>query len=317
MSKLTKNIFITAFSALVLSACGGGGESGETKTISPPPTQITPTLSLSIEKSSLTINENEQGVIGLSTSYNGQSTIDYTVSFSSEVVGVTAEVIGQDLQINVDELENEHEITLTVTAYSTADNLSVEHSLVINLNNASVAAVIDEVELWTDTDAVFKFDDFDLLPSIYAKAAYFNGTLTNTEYQTKISDFTVLKDAAVSKKSSEEKTLLSVGIADYQGNSITENELITMLSGVKVLANNENNKLIEKVNELALLSDEAVPLLTLDSFDFVEEYGIFSGIIGAENMGVFKEGKWQFSEQYQILATLIPALGNTNECLTN
>ncbi|UUO25267.1 hypothetical protein FGD67_20185 [Colwellia sp. M166] len=317
MSKLNKKLLLSTVSALVLSACGGGGE--ETKTVTAPPAKVTPTLSLSVAQSSLTINENDQGVISLSTSYNGQSTIDYSVSFSSEIVGVSAEVIDQSLQLNIDELENDHVITLTVMASSTADNLSSEQSIEINLTNSSVVEVIDEVELWTDIESVFKFDDFELalLPTIYAKAAYFNGKLTSTEYQTRVSDFTAIKVEASNQKSAEENTSLSTGVTDYQVSSITETELVALLDKVKVLASSEYNKLVEKVNELALLSDETVPALPLDSFGYVETYGVFSGVIGATSMGTFVEEKWQFSEQYQILNTLIPVLGNTNECSAN
>ncbi|XQW86281.1 hypothetical protein ACOYR1_06015 [Thalassotalea piscium] len=319
MSKLNKKLLLSTVSALVLGACGGGGGSDEAKTVTPPPVQITPTLSLSVDQSSLTINENEEGVIVLSTTYNGQSTIDYSVSFSSEIAGVNAEINDQNLQLTINELENDHVTTLTITASSTADNLSAEQSIEINLTNSSVVEVIDEVELWTDTDAVFKFDDFDpaLLPTIYAKAAYFNGALTSIEYQTKVSDFTAIKVEVSNQKSAEENTLLSMGIADYQGNSITETELITLLDNVKVLASSEYNKLVGKVNELAMLTGEIVPTLPLDTFGYVEAYGAFSGIIGVTSMGTFVEAKWQFSEQYQILDTLIPTLGNTNECSAN
>jgi len=318
MSKLKKRLLLSTVSALVLSACGGGG-SDETKTVTPPPAQVTPTLSLSVDQSSLTINENEQGVIALSTTYNGQSSIDYTVSFSSEITGVTTEIIDKNLQITINELENDHVTTITVMASSTADNLSAEQSIEINLTNTSVASVIEEVELWTDIDAVFKFDDFDpaLLPTIYAKAAYFNGALTSTEYQNQVSDFTVLKAESISQKSAEENTSLSTGVVDYQKNSLTETELVALLDKAKILANNEYNKLVEKVNELALLSDDTMPALPLDTFGYVETYGVFSGVIGATSMGTFVEEKWQFSEKYQMLDTLIPALGNTNECSAN
>jgi hypothetical protein len=161
MSKLNKRIIVSVCSALVLSACGGGGESDEAKA-----TQVipeTPTLSLSLSESIITINEDEQGVISLNASYTGQSTIDYTVSFSSEISGLTAEVVDNELRISAVELENEHVISLTLTASSAADNLSAEKSLEINLNNSSVIAVIDEVELWSDFDSIFKFDDFGLL----------------------------------------------------------------------------------------------------------------------------------------------------------
>jgi hypothetical protein len=319
MSKLNKKI-MSAFSALALSAlasaCGGGGGSDEAK-----PTQTipvpTPTLSLSLSESIITINENEQGIISLDTSYTGQSTIDYTVSFSSEISGVTAEVIDNELQITADELENEHVITLTLTASSAADNLSAEKSLEINLNNLSVTMVIDEVELWSDVDSVFKFDDFGLVLPIYAKAAYFNGAISKSEYPIKISEFEALQAEAVNKKLSEENTLLSKGVANYQSNSITETELISLLSGVQTLTNNEHSKLAEKVNELAKLTDEALPLLSSASFGYVEEYGVFSGIIGAESMGTFTDGVWQFSEQYQFLEMLIPALGKNSECSAN
>jgi len=90
-----------------------------------------------------------------------------------------------------------------------------------------------------------------------------------------------------------------------------------LLDNVKVLANSEYNKLLEKINELAMLSDEVVPQLVVDSFGYVDDYSVFSGIIGASNMGAFTENKWQFSEKYQILDTLIPTLGNTYECTAN
>jgi hypothetical protein len=316
MSKLKQKIITLAFSTLALSACGGGGGSDETK-----PTQIipvpTPTLSLSLSESTIAISENEQSVITLGTSYTGQSIIDYTVSFSSDIPGVTAEVIDKELQINVDELENEHVITLIISASSKVDNLWAEKSIEINLNNLSVTAVIDEVELWTDVNAVFKFDDFDLLLPLYAKTAYFNGAITKSEYQIKTSEFETLKVEAVNNKSSEENTLLSKGVADYQGNLITETELVTLLSEVKKLASNEYNSLAEKVNELAQLTNDTLPLLSNTSFDYIDEYVVFSGIIGAQSMGVFTGGEWKFSEQYQFIETLIPALGKNNECAAN
>jgi hypothetical protein len=316
MSKLNKKIIMSAFSALALSACGGGGESDEAK-----PTQTipvpTPTLSLSLSESIITINEDEQGVISLNASYTGQSTIAYTVSFSSEISGLTAEVVDNELRISAGELENEHVISLTLTASSTVDNLSAEKWLEINLNNLSVIAVIGEVELWNDIDSVFKLDDFEFLSPMYAKAAYFNGAITKSEYQIKISEFEALKVKATNKKTSEENTLLSNSIADYQSNLITETELISLLSGVQTLTNTEYRQLAEKVNELALLTDGALPLLSSESFGYVEEYGVFSGIIGAESMGTFTDNMWQFSEEYQFLETLIPALGINNECSAN
>ncbi|GAA6172036.1 hypothetical protein NBRC116592_17060 [Colwellia sp. KU-HH00111] len=317
MSKLNKQLFISACSALALSACGGGGGSEETKPISPPPAQVVPTLSLYLDQSTLTVNEKEQGTIGITITYTGQSTIDYTVSLSSDISGVTAEIANEELKVSASELENEHVITLIVKASSAADNLSAEQTVDITLSNSSVATVIDEVGLWTDVDAIFKFDDFDLVAPIYAKAAYFNNALTNAEYQTKISNISTIKAEAVSKKSSEENTLLSVAVADYQENSITETELVAMLNGVKILANNEYNKLAEQINELAELTDETLPLLSVESFGYVNELGVFSGVIGVESMGTFKEGEWYFSETYQFLEPLIPALGKNNECSAN
>jgi hypothetical protein len=314
MSKLNKRIIMSACSALVLSACGGGG-SDEAKATQVIP--VTPTLSLSLSESIITINENEQGVIGLSASYTGQSTIDYTISYTSEISGVTAVVVDNVLRISADELENEHVITLTLTASSTVDNISVEEFIEISLNNLSATTVIDEVELWSDVDSVFKFDDFENLSPLYAKSAYFNGAITKSEYQIKTEEFDILKSEAVNKKSSEENTLLSNSIADYQSNLITETELITLLNGVKTLTNNEYSKLAEKINELARLTDDALPLLSSESFGYVEEYGVFSGIIGAESMGTFTDDMWRFSEEYQFLETLIPALGINNECSAN
>ncbi|MFT4848712.1 MAG: hypothetical protein ACJA0H_000428 [Francisellaceae bacterium] len=315
MSTLNKKLIILAFSTIVLSACGGGGASDESKVTIPAP--VDPTLSLSLEQTTLTVNENEQGIISLGTSYTGQSTIDYTVSFSPEISGVTAEIVDKKLQINVDELENEHVVTLTVSASSTADNLLAEQSVDVLLNNASVVMIINEVELWTDVDAVFKFDDFELLLPVYAKTAYLNGAMTKSEYQIKTLEFETLKVEAVNKKLSEENTLLSEGIADYREKLITETELVTLLSEVKNLASNQYNSLAEKINELAQLTNDTLPLLSITSFDYIDEYVVFSGIIGAQSMGVFTAGEWKFSEQYQFIETLIPALGKTNECAAN
>jgi hypothetical protein len=315
MSKLNK-IIISAFSALALSACGGGGGSDDAK-----PTQIipvaTPTLSLSLAESSIVISEDEQGVITLGVNYTGQSTINYIVSFSSDISGVTAEVVDNELRINAGELENENVITLTVKASSTVDNLSVEQSLEVSLNNSSATMVIDEVELWSDVDSVFKFDDFDLLSLMYTKSAYFNGAISKSEYQIKIVEFETLKNEAVNKKSSDENTLLSKGVTDYQSNLITETELIALLRGVKTLTSTEYNKLAEKITELAQLTGGALPLLSNLSIGYVGEYGVFSGIIGANSMGAFTDGVWQFSEQYQFLETLIPALGKNTDCSAN
>jgi hypothetical protein len=56
MSKLNKRIIMSACSALVLSACGGGGGSDEAKATQVIP--VTPTLSLSLSESIIAIMQN-------------------------------------------------------------------------------------------------------------------------------------------------------------------------------------------------------------------------------------------------------------------
>lgn len=313
---LIKKILLT-LCCITLTACGGG--SGESTTA--PPKVVTPptaTLSFSLGEASLAINEQEEAKVALTLDYTGTGDISYAIAFSPEVDEVSAEVINNELVITANELENALSSTLSITVSSSnSDVTAIERTLNLSLINRSVEAVLAEVELWKDTEQVFKFDDFDNAVFFYTKSAYFNGGLDNSAIAEKLKEFTAIKQSSVEKKSSPEVKLLADASANYQNNSITETELKGFLVNVKTLAGAEYNKLAENINLLASLNNDNLPALPSLNYQYSDKYQAFSGIIGNTQMGSIVGESWKFNQQYQFLNTLIPFLGNTTTCEAN
>lgn len=317
LQQLNKLLIISSL-LIVLSACGGGGESQTTppKVVTPPP--ATPTISFSLAEMSLAINEQEEAKVALTLDYTGTGDISYAVAFSPEIDEVSAKVINNELVITANELENALSSTLSITVSSSnSDVTAIEKTLELSLINTSVDAVLAEVELWKDTEQVFKFDDFDNAASFYTKSAYFNGGLDNSAIAGKLTEFTSIKQSSVEKKSSPEVIKLAEASANYQNNSITETELKTFLMNVKTMAGAEYNKLAENINSLALLTNDNLSAFPTLTYQYSEAYQAFSGIIGNTQMGDYEGDIWKFNQRYQFLNTLIPTLGNTTTCEVN
>jgi len=306
---------------ITLTACGGGGaDKSSDKSTTVPPKVVTPatTLSFSLAETSREINEQEETKVILTLDYTGTGDISYAIAFSPEVDEVSAEVINNELIINVNELENELTSTLSITVSSSnSDVTAIEKTLELSLTNRSVEAVLAEVELWKNSEQVFKFDDFDNVVTFYTKSAYFNGGLDNSAIAEKITEFTSIKQNSMNKKSSTEVTQLAEASVNYQNNSITETELKEFLVNVKTLAGAEYNKLTKNINLLASLTNDNLPALPSVNYQYSDNFHVFSGIIGNTQMGSLVGESWKFNQQYQFLNTLIPSLGNTTTCETN
>jgi len=300
---------------ITLTACGGEGESKTTQ-----PKVVTPatTLSFSLAETSREINEQEETKVILTLDYTGTGDISYAIAFSPEVDEVSAEVINNELIINVNELENELTSTLSITVSSSnSDVTAIEKTLELSLTNRSVEAVLAEVELWKNSEQVFKFDDFDNVVTFYTKSAYFNGGLDNSAIAEKITEFTSIKQNSMNKKSSTEVTQLAEASVNYQNNSITETELKEFLVNVKTLAGAEYNKLTKNINLLASLTNDNLPALPSVNYQYSDNFHVFSGIIGNTQMGSLVGESWTFNQEYQFLNTLIPSLENTTTCEAN
>ncbi|XQW84079.1 hypothetical protein ACOYR1_13150 [Thalassotalea piscium] len=314
-SLIIKKIMLT-LCCFTLTACGGGG--GESKTT--PPKVVTPavTLSFLLAETSLAINEQEEEKVALTLDYTGTGDISYALIFSPEISEASAQVVNNELVITVGELENEVSSTLSITVSSSnSDVTAIEKTIHLSLINTSVEVVLSEVELWKNSEKVFKFDDFDDAVTFYAKSAYFNGGLDNSAIAGKISEFTAIKQSSMEKKSSLEVTQLTEASVNYQNNSITETELKELLVNVKTLAGAEYNKLAENIDLLASLTNNNLPALPSLNYQYSDKYQAFSGIIGNTQMGTFDGESWKFNQQYQFLNTLIPSLGNTETCEAN
>jgi hypothetical protein len=313
--KISK-LFITSSLLLALSACGGSGESKKepSKVVTP----VTPTISFSLAKASLAINEQEEAKVALTLDYTGTGDTSYALAFLPLTNKVSAQVINNELIITVNELENTASSTLSIiVSSSNSDVTAIEKTLELSLINTSVEAVLSEVELWKNSEQVFKFDDFDDAVTFYTKSAYFNGGLGNSEIAGEISKFTAIKQSSIEKISSPEVTQLAEASVNYQNNSITETELKELLVNVKTLVGVEYNKLAESINLLASLTNDSLPALPLLNYQYNDKYQVFSGIIGNTQMGSLVGESWKFNQQYQFLNTLIPSLGNTTTCEAN
>ena len=316
MSNLIIKKIMLTLCCITLTACGGGG--GESKTT--PPKVVTPpaTLSFSLGEASLAINEQEEAKVALTLDYTGTGDISYAIAFAPIIDNVSAEVINNELIITANNLENEVSSTLSIkVSSSNSDVTAIEKTINLSLINTSVEAVLSEVELWKNSEQVFKFDDFDDAVTFYTKSAYFNGGLDNSAIAGKISEFTAIKQSSIEKISSPEVTQLAEAPVNYQNNSITETELKGFLVNVKTLAGAEYNKLAENINLLASLTNNNLPALPSLNYQYSDKYQTFSGIIGNTQMGSIVGESWKFNQQYQFLNTLIPSLGNITTCEAN
>ncbi len=312
---IIKKIMIT-LCCITLTACGGG--SGESQTA--PSKVVTPpaTLSFSLAETSLAINEQEKAKITLTLDYTGTGDLSYAIEFLPSTNKASAQVINNDLIITINELENALTSTLSITVSSSnSDVTAIEKTLELSLINTSVEVVLAEVELWKNSEQVFKFDDFDDAVTFYTKSAYFYGGLDNSAIAEKLTEFTAIKQSSMEKKSSPEVTQLAEALANYQNNSITETELKTFLMNVKTMAGAEYNKLAGNINLLASLTNDNLPPLPSLNYQYSDKYQAFSGIIGNTQMGSFDGESWKFNQQYQFLNNLIPSLGNTTTCEAN
>lgn len=316
MSNLIIKKIMLTLCCITLTACGGGG--GESKTT--PPKVVTPaaSLSFSLGEASIAINEQEEAKVALTLDYAGTGDISYAIAFSPEVDEVTAQIINNELIITASDLENAASSTLSITVSSSNNDVTaIEKTLELSLINKSVEAVLSEVELWKNSEQVFKFDDFDNAVTFYTKSAYFNGGLDNSAIAEKLTEFTAIKQNSIGKNSSPEVTQLAEASVNYQNNSITETELKELLVNVKTLAGAAYNKLAENINLLASLTNDNLPALPTLNYQYSDKYQAFSGIIGNTQMGSLVSESWKFNSHYQFLNTLIPSLGNTTTCEAN
>jgi hypothetical protein len=313
MSNLIIKKIMLTLCCITLTACGGESKTTPPKVVTPPAA-----LSFSLGEASLAINEQEEAKVALTLDYTGTGDISYAIAFAPIIDNVSAEVINNELIITANNLENEVSSTLSIkVSSSNSDVTAIEKKINLSLINTSVEAVLSEVELWKNSEQVFKFDDFDDAVTFYTKSAYFNGGLDNSAIAGKISEFTAIKQSSIEKISSPEVTQLAEASVNYQNNSITETELKELLVNVKTLAGAEYNKLAENINLLASLTNNNLPALPSLNYQYSNKYQAFSGIIGNTQMGSIVGESWKFNQQYQFLNTLIPSLGNTTTCEAN
>lgn len=317
MSKLFKKSIIITTLTMAISACGGGGESAtETNTGSTGSAGPTLSLSFNLSQSSLTIDENAQKEVSVTVNYTGTGvgtlsySYDVTTSNSDDYSNIS--ISGDKITVAANEVEQN--VTYSVEVTLSDGTLSDTKSFTVSVLNKPQDSNIAEAQLWTDGNNLFSMNELDPMLEVYVKAAYFNGGILESEIEIFEQEYADLKSQILKNTGSALLSGLLTTINDYSSGTTSASGLLAKVNEVKALAKTSSNKLIAKINELSSRSGGSLPELSPNKLMYVQEYGVFSSVIGNESMGSFDNDVWSFTGKFEFMNTLVSELGNTTEC---
>jgi hypothetical protein len=305
---MMKNISKTLLAATIatsLAACGGGGGGGSTTpkpTQTTPPTPVSPKLVVTVSDSPGSINEKDSGVLSINIS-GAQGSVTTSTELTGSIEGVAISesltATGGDIEISVDELLNDNEMTLTLSV-TDSENRTELVTQKINLVNTSATI---EIEKYTQAmAAVESFSTLEpetlLFERMTQLAKMLNqGILITDSSIEDVIDGELL--AQLQTLTSEASSLLSL----YASGSVDENIFSTKINEAVALADELVTPINAALNTAISSTSGFVPEINFAGV--IIESGTASQFIGNTNLGSYDGSGWVFSSTYSFLTDVV------------
>jgi hypothetical protein len=306
---MMKNISKTLLALTVatsLVACGGGGGGGgssttPTKPITPP-TPATPDLVVTISNTLGDINEKDTGTLSISIS-GAQGAVTTNTELMGSIEGVTTSesftATGGDIEIYVDELLNDNEMTLTLSV-TDGDNRTESVTQKINLVNTSATIEIEKyTQAMAAIDSFSKMEPETLLFERMTQLAQMlnQGVLITDSSIEDVIDNKLLMQ--LQTLTSEASSLVSL----YNSGSVDEHIFSTRVNEAVVLS----DELVAPVNAAlkTVISSTSGFAPEIKFAGVIIESGTASQFIGNANLGSYDGSDWVFSSKYSFLTDVV------------
>lgn len=323
---MKRRLLIPVLTCFIAVGCGGG--SGEPKSppdpidevpVDPPPapepppeTPPTPELKIELGEEEILIAENSQVLIPMTVSYNGESVIEFSVLQDSQATGIDYSVDETGLTIVVSTLEQDGQAEVTVVAK--AGDLSSEDTLAIQLQNSSAQGLLEEGRNWTSVQTVFPVAELKAVGSYFGAIAYLDKKLTYTEWRSFVADFHGNLDSSLLDADNAPYEDLQHAIEDYLAGNALESRVAELLGEVKTFSQSKISPFLQRLSEVAQLTEEKLSPLPLNELRHSHQYDAFSLLIGNPELGQFTDGQWVFFEAYAYLEKFSPVLNPDTHC---
>lgn len=273
-------------------------------------------VDLTLSPASLTMDEGDSKQVVMKSVFDGKGVPKYSYKvISGNQSALTITNVEDALIVKAVDVAKDENLEIEVT--STVGNVSDTEKLVVAVKNISALAIVTEAKLWADTAKSFAFNDFNGLADVYVKAAYFAGSIGYSEQETVLADFSAQAASARQQANSTSALTLKSVLASYENGSAKDSDLANAVKEVKQLASAQSSLIISKLNTLAEMANGTLPQVTAGEYKYIEEYGVFSSVIGNAQMGSFSGKAWSFTGVYEFFNTKVAALGNIDTCEAN
>jgi hypothetical protein len=319
-----RNIVVILLTSLLLVACGGSTSSksnagvGSGSNVTPPAAPIAPTPDLTMLVESLEISIGELSHQDVTLTFGGvqgtASVETYQESSDGSNIGIevsSLDISGATLSLTVAELFNEASMFIRIVL-TDGDNRSVEETIEVMLNNTSAQEKLQQFEvLHTSIELFLPLQaEMQLLERLSALISISN----KQEFNASLIKFDAMIDQEIAESLRYRSTDYLTVMVDYFAGAVAEQAISIFTQDTLAIANTYSTQVNEALNNVTIASSGLLPNLYLGDVTFSESYALLSQFVGNQQLGHYsqEDGIWNYSDQYQFLATI--TLPNLNTC---
>lgn len=309
---MQKRILITVALTSIITACGGGGGGstppnggtvGQPPKISSSSAASQDSVSISLEKSEVSMPESSSIEVAVNT--DGSNNVTYTVESSDPAL--SGSVTNGSLQItsaNVD-LPTDAVLTITANKGSATDSAN----LTVHIDNTSAKEVIEQANmLITQKGSLGLLAEETTVFEFVSDLAFKSAHATRSETKAYAADFAALT-AIASSEIIAAIDQLSLTLEAYNHATSTESQLKSDYDNAMGALDKNGKLALEKIN-VAINLSRMPAVIASTGYVFSESVGKFSQFFGNPTLGNVDDSQWKFNTTHDYLNGLL----NSTSC---
>lgn len=300
--------FILVFSLVLISACGGGSDSGNVGGgdggsgggngggTGGGNGGNNNQWTFSVGSTAVTISENATALIPFTV------TGGTGVTVSTEITGsgaVSSTVIGNEAQVTVTDLQKEGVATLTLTAKDSTGKTEVK-SVALILENTSVKPLLADIATYNEQSVELSEMLIEQRVILQlGKLAFYTGVYSQTRF-----DELIVQTSKTDKEKEALQAILNDDLrASYAAGTVNEDEL--HLKFQQAIAAYDIYHEPVRAALKSVSADAGLSVLNLSAPAFDPSSKKLSSILGNADLGAYQNGQWIFSSNYKYLTTIV------------
>jgi len=282
--------------SLLIGCGGGGGDSGgdggggSAGVIPPKPT-------VSISKSSLTLNEGEQASVPVS--YADLAEVSVSSSDDAAVVAL------EDGALIVTTSDVDRPVTLTLSVTATLNEREETDTLLLYIKNTSASDLISQVNnTLGDRDNLLHLADDHRLYEFFVDFAYLGGVITRPVRDRYLAQFNS-RDTFTFVQLDHQLVALARTLDAYSRGQSSDTSLQAELEQTESNLRDHAAYGHDRFEEIRSFSEVLAPGFTAPDMAFDPESGLYSRFLSNDAFGGYQNGEYLFNEGFTGLSSLV------------